>query len=448
MQMSADNMHCEADARFDHDSELENVLQNCEPVTRSRALMQRAGERLGLARREIMELVTPQQVTVFRIPCKILGKVVNFAGVLALHNNARGPFKGGIRLAADVTIWETIELSRLMTLKTAACDIEFGGGKTGIRVDMPALYQKFGRGPKRDLDFEKIISLDAVEYYSQNFRDTFSKHIYVPAPDMGTGPDEMAFIYNETLDPASVTGKPEGTPGWLPGRKESTGVGCCYITLRAMEQFLKLNPADATVAIQGFGNVAKPLALGLAAAGCRVTAITDFYGGVSNPRGLNIDNLLEWEAEHTTVAGFPEGEPIDNEGLFRSDVDCLIPAAAGDVINTGDAGEIKAKLIVEAANMPTTLGGMDILTERGIQVVPDILANAGGVIASMLEYSSSLTAIKPTKEDVLGTCRRKIGENFDLAVQQSEELGISVTEAAVNMATERVYKVMKSRRMI
>src|SRR5512138_2524736 len=139
--------HDEA-ARFDYHSEMENVLQNREPVTRSRALMQRAGERMGLPRHEIMELITPQQVTEFRIPCKILGKVINFVGVLALHNNARGPFKGGIRLAADVTIWETIELSRLMTLKCAACDVEFGGGKTGIRVDMPAMYNRFQRGPK------------------------------------------------------------------------------------------------------------------------------------------------------------------------------------------------------------------------------------------------------------------------------------------------------------
>lgn len=441
-------MMSEHHAEFNRASELENVLQNCEPVTRSRALMERAGQRLGLAKHEIMELVSPQQVTVFRIPCKILGKVVNFVGVLALHNNARGPFKGGIRLAADVTIWETIELSRLMTLKCAACDVEFGGGKTGIRVDMPCLYEKFGRGPKRDLEFEKIISLDAVEYYSQNFRDTFSSHIYVPAPDMGTGPDEMAFIYNETLDPASVTGKPEGTPGWLPGRKEATGVGCCHIALRAMESTLKMDPSDVKVAIQGFGNVAKPLAQGLSEAGCKITAIADYFGGVANPDGLDIAALLEYESEARTVAGFTGGQPIDNAQLFTSDVDCLIPAAAGDVITSDNANDIKAKLVVEAANMPTTLAGMDILTERGIHVVPDILANAGGVIASMLEYSSSLSAVKPTKEAVLDTCRKKIGENFDLAMECANEWGVSVTEAAVSMATDRVYKVMKSRRMI
>jgi len=442
------NNHEEVEPRFDHDSEMENVLQNREPITRSRALMQRAGERMGLPQHEIMELITPQQVTAFRIPCKILGKVINFAGVLALHNNARGPFKGGIRLAADVTIWETIELSRLMTLKCAACDVEFGGGKTGIRVDMPVMYNRFGRGPKRDLEFEKIISLDAVEYYSQHFRDTFCKHVYVPAPDMGTGPDEMAFIYNETLDPASVTGKPEGTPGWLPGRKESTGVGCCYIAVRAMDEFLGMDPSQARVALQGFGNVGKPLAEGLAQAGCRVVAITDFYGGVYNPDGINISDLLAHEDIHKTVEGFHGGEPITNAALFDADVDCLIPAAAGDVITAANAGHIKAKLVVEAANMPTTVEGMDILQQRGIRVVPDILANAGGVIASMLEYSSSLSAVKPSKDDVLATCKQKIGDNFALSVDYAHEHKVSVTEAAVALATERVYRVMKSRRMI
>ena len=438
----------EFEAHFDHDSEMENALQNQEPVTRSRALMRRAGQRMGLPQREVMELIMPQQVTVFRIPCKILGQVVNFVGVLALHNNARGPFKGGIRLASNVTIWETIELSRLMTLKCAACDIEFGGGKTGIRVDMPAMYKRFNRKAGRDLDFEKIISLDAVEYYSQNFRDVFHNHIYVPAPDMGTGPDEMAFIYNETLDPASVTGKPEGTPGWLPGRKESTGVGCSFITQRALKEFLHLDPAGATVAIQGFGNVGKPLAQDLARAGVKIVGVTDLFSGVCNPGGLDIEALLEHDAEHKTVAGFKGGRELTNEALFELEADCLIPAASGDVIHSRNAGRIKARLIVEAANMPTTLEGMDILQQRGIHVVPDILANAGGVIASMQEYSSSLSAIKPTKQAVLDTCARKIGDNFDLAIERAKSQNISVTEAAVSIAVERVYKVMKSRRMI
>jgi glutamate dehydrogenase/leucine dehydrogenase len=439
---------CEYHAHFDFASELENVLQHPEPVTRSRALMKRAGERLGLPPQEIMELVNPQQVTTFRIPCKILGKVVNLVGVLALHNNARGPFKGGIRLAGDVTIWETVELSRLMTLKCAVCDIEFGGGKTGIRVDMPLMYRRFERGTQRDLEFEKIISLDAVEYYSQSFRNVFSGHVYIPAPDMGTGPDEMAFIYNETLDPASVTGKPEGTPGWLPGRRESTGVGCCHATEKAVRHYLQRDLGDVTVGIQGFGNVGKPLALGLYRAGATVVAVTDLYGGAYNPQGLNIDDLLAHDDARKTVAGFHGGQPMMNEELLKCDLDCLIPAAVGHAINHDNAGSVGARLVVEAANMPTTLEGMDILEERGIPVVPDILANAGGVIASMLEYSGSLSALKPTREQVFETCKRKIGDNFDLALERSRDQGVSLSEAAVALATERVYAVMKSRRMI
>jgi len=180
----------------------------------------------------------------------------------------------------------------------------------------------------------------------------------------------------------------------------------------------------------------------------KIVGVTDLFGGTCNPKGLDVEALLAHEAKHKTVGDFKGGKPLTNEAFFKLEVDCLIPAAAGDVIHSHNASQVKARLIVEAANMPITLEGMDILQARGIHVVPDILANAGGVIASMLEYSSSLSAIKPTKQAVLETCTRKIGDNFDLAVERAKEQKISVTEAAVAMATERVYKVMKSRRMI
>jgi len=428
-------------------TEMEAVLQAAEPVTRSVWLMERAGERLGLPVEHIHELVAPQEVTVFRVPCKILGQVVNFWGCLALHNSARGPFKGGIRLAPDVTIWETTELARLMTLKCALCDVEFGGGKTGIRVDMARMYERFGRTP-RDLAFEKIISLDAIEYFAQQYRDVFLKHHYIPAPDMGTGPDEMAFIYNETLDPASVTGKAEGVHGWLPGRKESTAVGCAYVTLRVLQETLGRDPVEATVALQGFGNVGRPLALELASAGVRIVAVTDLYGGTHHPSGLDVDGLLEHFGETATVGGFPGGEPIDNAGLLALPVDVLIPAAAGDVITGPVAGQLRARCVVEAANMPTTVEGMTVFEQRELPVVPDILANAGGVIASMLEYSSSLSAIKPTQTEVYDIVRRKIGENFDLARSLAASENLSLTQASVELAVQRVYGVMKGRRMI
>lgn len=409
--------------------------------------MERAGRHLGLDEPTIAELISPQEVRTFRLPCKILGKVIVLWGVLGLHNNARGPFKGGIRLASDVSLWETVELARLMTLKTAAADIEFGGGKTGIRVDMGAMYREFGRQPI-DRAFEKIICLDAVETYAGSMRSLFASHHYVPAPDMGTGPDEMAFIYNETMDPASVTGKPEGTPGWQPGRREATGYGVSFITLRMLSDQLGLPPDRATVAIQGFGNVGSYAARYLADAGVRVVAVTDSYGGTCRRDGLNIDALMAHAAGAGTVRGFAGGEPIENAALFGLGVDVLIPAATGNVITRENAAEVGARVVVEAANMPITVAGMDILTERGVIVVPDILANAGGVVASMEEYARSLSATKMPQDRMLATIRELLGAALACSLARSQASGTTLSEAAVAIALERVYDAMRRRRMI
>lgn len=401
---------------------------------------------MGLSSLIIDEIVNPQNVQIFRISCKILGKVILFWGVLALHNNARGPYKGGIRLAPDVTIWETVELSRLMTLKTAVTDVEFGGGKTGIRVDMPHMYEVFGRTP-RDLEFEKIITLDAIEYYSQSFRDIFSKHIYIPAPDMGTGPEEMAFIFNETQDPASVTGKPEGVHGWLPGRRESTGYGCCFVCLKLMEEILDIDPEKSTVAIQGFGNVGQPLAEFLTQRGVRVVAIRDLYGGVYDPDGIDVPALIQYTKKNGTVEGFASLS-ISNEELFALKVDVLIPAATGYVINKDNSPKISAKGIVEAANAPVTIEGMRILNEKGVVVIPDILANAGGVIASMEEYSKSLSAVKISKSEVFSIIIEKIRDNLNHCIELSKRQNITIAEASIQLAMERIYSAMKSRRYL
>lgn len=427
-------------------SRMEVLLQSMEPPTRSATLMRRVGQRLGLERAVVDELISPQEVILFRLPCKILGRVILLWGVMVLHNNARGPYKGGIRLAPDVTIWETAELARLMTLKTAATGIEFGGGKTGIRVDMAEMYRIFGRDG-RDRAFEKIITLDAVECFASAYRDLFLKHIYIPAPDLSTGPDEMAFIYNETLDPASVTGKPEGTHGWLPGRRESTGYGVTFVTVRVLEQVLRRDVQGSRVAIQGFGNVGQPLATYLSELGARVIAITDAFGGAYDERGLDIEGLTEHAQRTGGVGGFGT-RAITNEELLSLDVDVLIPAAVGHVIHAGNAASVRARAVVEAANMPVTMEAMDILQRRNVVVIPDILANAGGVIASMEEYSRSLSAIKVAKEDVFRIVRDRIGENLDLAIGMSRDLGISITEAAVQLAVERVYAVMVRRRYI
>ena len=376
-------------------------------------------------------MVDPQTATVFRLPCNILGRVVTFWGTLALHNNSRGPYKGGVRIAPGTGIEETVELARLMTLKTAAVNIEFGGGKTGIDLDMPAIYQLFGK-KERDLQFEKIIILDIMDAYSQRFRNLFARHEYIPAPDMGTGPDEMALIYNQTEDPASVTGKPEAVHGWLPGRKESTGYGCSYSCLRVIEETLEKDPSECRAAIQGFGNVGQPLASFLVQEDVKVVAVTDLHGGAYDPNGLDIEGLRKHTERLGTVGGFTD--PLTNDQLFSLDVDVVIPAACSNAIDSKNAVTVKANAVVEAANMPITPEGARVLGKKRIYVVPDILANAGGVIASMEEYSRSLSARKASREAVFEMVKEKIGENWDMAEKIALNEKLSLSEAVIQIA--------------
>lgn len=427
-------------------SEAEVLITSKEPLTRSKFFMHRAGEKMGLDKPTIRDIINPQQIVILRLPVKFWGKVFVVWGCIALHNNARGPYKGGIRIAHDVDLWETVELSRLMTLKTSISDIEFGGGKTGIRMKIQDAYDYLGK-KERDLEFEKALSLDICEEFAYQSRRYLEDLSYIPAPDMGTGPEEMAFIYNQTLNPASVTGKPEGIHGWLPGRKESTGYGCCRAALRLIKDILGLDPKKASMAVQGFGNVGSNACLFLAEHGVKITAVTDVYGGVYDSHGLDIKALYDYVGKTGSVKGFT-GKTISNEKLFSLDVDVLMPAAMGNVITKENAHEIRAKGIVEAANVPITYDAVDILEEKGVKVIPDIVANCGGVIASMEEYSRSLSAIKIEKKDVFKIIDEKINNSLDAVFEKSGKEGISFSEASVQLALERVYDAMRKRRHI
>lgn len=423
--------------------EMENVLLQEEPVTRSRFLMKKVGEKLGWEKKIVENIINPQQIIIVRLPVKSWGKVFVVWGCVVLHNNARGPYKGGIRIAPDVNIWETTELARLMSLKTAVTDIEFGGGKTGIRLRMEEAYKFLGK-KKKDRKFEKVITLDICEEFAYQIKRYLEDYTYIPAPDMGSGPEEMAFIYNQTQDPATVTGKPEGIPGWLPGRKESTGYGCAYATSIFVSEVLNLDLKKIKAGIQGFGNVGSHLALYLHQIGVKITGITDLYGGVYDKKGLDIPSLFNYAKKTGTVKGFTK-DSITNEQLFSLDVDILIPAATGHVINKNNAGKVKARGIVEAANAPVTQEGMEILNRRKIPVIPDIIANSGGVIASMEEYSRSLSAIKISKENVFEIIKKKIGESLKMAFEISREEKIPYPEASIQIAMSRIYDAMKKR---
>jgi glutamate dehydrogenase/leucine dehydrogenase len=464
----------------------EDLLHGIEPATRSTELIRRAGQRLGLDQRVIEAIIHPHEVRVFRLTCHILGRPIVIPGVMALHNNARGPYKGGIRLAPDVSLWETVELARLMTFKTALAGIEFGGAKSSLRVPWDDLYRTFrsngataavvetaerngnGRSYSEDLsstaqpfpasssfstakhrdpEFEKMVALEVIEAFARQFRETFLSHAYIPAPDMGTSADEMTMIYNETLDAASVTGKAEGTPGWLPGRRESTGYGCACVTLRLMREVLGEDPTGRTVAIQGFGNVGEPLARNLIKHGVHVTAVTDASGGLYDPSGLDVEALAIHVRRTGTIAGF-DGQPIENGQLLALPVDVLIPAAMGSVIDAENAHLVQARAIVEAANMPVTLDAMSILARRGIPVMPDILANAGGVIASMEEYSRSLSAVRLPAEAVLREVEATLDTAFDQCLVLGQEEKIPFIDAAFQIGLDRVWKAMRSRRQV
>ncbi|MHC0447143.1 Glu/Leu/Phe/Val family dehydrogenase [Flavobacterium sp. 3-218] len=305
------------------------------------------------------------------------GNVQNFEGYRVIHNTALGPSKGGIRYDTAVNIDEVKALAAWMTWKSAVTGIPFGGAKGGIICD-PRNHSK--------TELEKI-----TRAYTKTLSDIFGPEKDVPAPDMGTGPDEMGWLMDEFSIlhgrpiHAVVTGKHLHSGGSL-GRVEATGRGVSIITLLALQK-LKIRPARATAAIQGFGNVGLHSALFLHEKGVKIVAVSDVSEAFYNPNGINIPELiLYYNLNNKTIKGYPNSVAIKHEDLLLLDVDVLIPAAKEDVITQKNAGDIQARIIIEAANGPVSSDADQILHEKNILVVPDILANAGGVTVSYFEW--------------------------------------------------------------
>ena len=371
---------------------MQRIVPFQEPVTKSIAYMKDSCRRLGLSEEETNAICDPQEVRLFKLPCNVLGETVIFLGSSVCI--IAGTVQGGIRLAR---MWTFETIGGELTAK--AHSLEFGGGKTVRLISRSSwLSSKSMIGKLRSFP---------QRHRKATQRGICSANTARPAPDMGTGPTEMAIIYNHTQDPASVTGKAEGVAGWLPGRKEATGLGVAWVTKLYVEEVMGKDLSQMTVAVQGFGNVGSHVAKYIYEMGAKVVGISDIYGGLYDANGIRVDQLLEHAAKKGTVVGF-EAESLSNEQLLRLPVDILIPAAAGHVIGVEEAKDAQAKLIVEAANVPITLDGMDVLNSRNIPVIPDIIANSGGVVASMEEYSRSLTAMRRTKEDVFDVIRHKL----------------------------------------
>ena len=374
------------------------------------------------------------------VSCPVLmdnGEIEVFTGYRVQYNVTLGPAKGGIRYHPEVSLDEVTALAAWMTWKCAVAHIPFGGGKGGIVCDPTRMSPR---------------ELEALtRRYVAEIIDAIGPEKDVPAPDVNTNDQIMAWVMDTYsmhvghTATAVVTGKPVEMGGSL-GRREATGRGEMIVT-REAARHRGLNIGDATVALQGFGNVGSVSADLLSRMGAKIVAVTDWKGGVYNGAGLDIPALLEYARERKTVDEFPGGEPLNNAQLWGLDVDVLIPAALENQITIDNAPEIRAKILIEAANGPTTPEAHRHLHERGIFVVPDILANSGGVTVSYFEWVQDRYGYFWTLTEVNTRLEEKMCEAFDDVLQTSLKYGVDMRTAAYIVAIARVGTVTKMRGM-
>jgi len=371
----------------------------------------------------------PQRQLIVNFPVKMDdGSVRMFEGFRVQHNINRGPAKGGIRYHAQVTLSEVKALSMWMTWKCAVAGIPFGGAKGGVIVD-----------PKQ-------LSRNELERLTRRYASDISLLIGpardIPAPDVNTTPQVMAWIMDTVSMaagysvPAVVTGKPL-TVGGSQGRNAATGRGCAVVALQACRE-LGRDPHDLTVAVQGFGNAGSIAAGLMADDGFSIRAVSDSRGGIFSKTGLDIPAVVEHKARTGSVVGFPGTEPINNADLLEAPVDVLVPAALENQITASNAERVKATLILEAANGPTTPDADDILVRRGVTVVPDIVANSGGVIVSYFEWVQDLQSFFWEEHEINERLENIITGAFNSSWETSKRLGVSLRLGAYVVAVERV----------
>ena len=406
-------------------------------VEAARKYFSQAADHMGLSQNMRKLLLTPKREAKVQIAMEMdNGEIGTYIGYRVQHDDARGPMKGGLRFHPEVDADEVVTLAQLMTWKTAVVNIPYGGAKGGIAVDPATL----SRG-----ELERI-----TRRFIDNIHDMIGPDKDIPAPDMGTGPREMAWLMDEyskakgmTVS-AVVTGKPLVLGGSL-GRTEATGRGVMASAMAGMEK-LKLNPYRATAAVQGFGNVGSFAASLLQEKGVTICGISDISGAYFNQKGIDIQKALYFRDKNNgTLEGYTEAELITNEDLLALNVDVLVPAAKEDVITHENAGNIQARLIVEGANGPTSASADDIINQKGIMVIPDILANAGGVTVSYFEWVQNRIGYKWTLDRINRRCDRIMKDAFDKVFETSQKYKVPLRLAAYIVAIDKVASTYKYR---
>jgi glutamate dehydrogenase (NAD(P)+) len=414
----------------------DHFLDENNPFEAMMSRFDRAAQLLDLEPGLYKVLRHPEKQIIISVPVTLdNGEVEVYTGIRVLYNTSRGPAKGGIRFDMNVTLEEVKALAAWMTWKCAVVNLPFGGSKGGVVCD--PLRMSVG-------ELERL-----TRRYTAGIISTLGPDSDVPAPDVNTNERVMAWIMDtysmhvrHTVT-AVVTGKPVEMGGSL-GRREATGRGCMIVTKEALGH-LGMPINGATVAVQGFGNVGSVAAQLLAREGCRIVAISDRSGAFYNRKGIDIAAAIAYMRQNRTLEGFAGGEPISNDELLTLDVDVLVPAALENVITSRNAGKIRAKIICEGANGPTTAGADSVLDEKGIFVIPDILANAGGVTVSYFEWVQDRGGYFWSEDVVNQRLTEIMVKSFQDVLHLSRQHKVNMRTAAYMVSINRVATVHRLR---